>query len=787
MNTVYFEKGMNIASVYGFYQWDYGQMLEIKGVETNGNVCVQFYLDQSGGNAVPVVTEVKEDSIIAEIPSFVFEKETTRNYNAYAFVYVSDENSGETVKVIKLNIKARPKPEDYVYTEEEKRRYDSLEERIEYLEENGTGGSNITVDSELLETSENPVQNKVVTEKVNALSEEIDDYTVEGKHHLNLNDEIYVSGSIQDNGEELDSYYGAFKGMNYIPIIGSKTIEMYSETTSDIYIAQYDYRYKFISRTRLYSRNNAGDVVKSLTLDAETRYIKVYRYTGTASEKDTAKISVYYSENAKNEYVPYANTEDCTYVDFAKVAGIEKNVHLFNCVQSMKSDGKLKDGDLCVTLGYYTENDGGGAKYLISSTANNNNDVHQERLINGLYATLMHDGTINVKQLGAYGNNTKDDSASFQKAFNLATKSVEIPTGNYLLKTSVLVQGKTNFVVHAEKSTIRYDETSGYCFKFTNIHNSDFYFGRIIGRNSNGCIELYSESNNTSVAYLNIYFQQFYSDTNCVYAHCGGENTQGGYIAEIRFFNGKVQSYTDTNYGVGFKIDNAKQNTMDHYVFTNIGIEGIHTGFYFIGAEEQVEDTGGKGIVEACEVFGFRAMEAFKILLKTDGLVRNTQFTTASYMYSRYFDVSEKTYGIKLNAPIMNTGGTRVAYSALIDNGAFIPFVEDDNTYHNITPFEEYDLNNSEDSFDTIYKYFLVNSTNKSLKLTNQYGVHSGRNKFYVKMDGIHDNGFTIFDYEGNVIFNNTLNLQAPCLLLFEWIENIGWLVTKVDTLTNVI
>ena len=173
--TVYFEKGMNLASVYGLYQWDYGQTLEIKGVEFNGNVWVQFAMDQLGGNAVPVVTEVKEDSIIAEIPSFVFEKETTRNYNAYAFVYVSDENSGETVKVIKLNIKARPKPEDYVYTEEEKRRYDSLEERIEYLEENGTGGSNITVDSELLETSENPVQNKVVTEKVNALSEEIDD------------------------------------------------------------------------------------------------------------------------------------------------------------------------------------------------------------------------------------------------------------------------------------------------------------------------------------------------------------------------------------------------------------------------------------------------------------------------------------------------------------------------------------------------------------------------------------------------------------------------------------
>ena len=174
--TVYFEKGMNLASVYGLYQWDYGQVLEIKGVEVNGNVWVQFAMDQLGGNAVPVVAEVKEDSIIAEIPSFVFEKETTRNYNAYAFVYVSNETSGETIKVIKLNIKARPKPEDYVYTEEEKRRYDSLEERVKDLEEKGTGGSSINVDSELSETSENPVQNKVVAKKVYELSKEIVHY-----------------------------------------------------------------------------------------------------------------------------------------------------------------------------------------------------------------------------------------------------------------------------------------------------------------------------------------------------------------------------------------------------------------------------------------------------------------------------------------------------------------------------------------------------------------------------------------------------------------------------------
>ena len=138
INTVYFEKGSNFANVYNLYQWDYGQSLEIKGLDIHDNVWVQFSMNVSGGNAIPVVTEVNDGVITANIPAFVFEKETSQNYNAYAFVYVSNDDSGETVKVIKLNIKARPKPEDYVYTEPEKQRYEILENLIKsFLNENG--------------------------------------------------------------------------------------------------------------------------------------------------------------------------------------------------------------------------------------------------------------------------------------------------------------------------------------------------------------------------------------------------------------------------------------------------------------------------------------------------------------------------------------------------------------------------------------------------------------------------------------------------------------------------
>ena len=43
----------------------------------------------------------------------------------------------------------------------------NLDDRVIKIEESGGGGSSITVDSELSDTSTNPVQNKVITTKIN--------------------------------------------------------------------------------------------------------------------------------------------------------------------------------------------------------------------------------------------------------------------------------------------------------------------------------------------------------------------------------------------------------------------------------------------------------------------------------------------------------------------------------------------------------------------------------------------------------------------------------------------
>ena len=46
-------------------------------------------------------------------------------------------------------------------------------------------------------------------------------------------------------------------------------------------------------------------------------------------------------------------------------ASVDKKPYYFNTVADMKAYQELKVGDMAITLGYYTANDGGGAEYRI--------------------------------------------------------------------------------------------------------------------------------------------------------------------------------------------------------------------------------------------------------------------------------------------------------------------------------------------------------------------------------------------------------------------------------------
>lgn len=82
------------------------------------------------------------------------------------------------------------------------------------------------------------------------------------------------------------------------------------------------------------------------------------------------------------------------------------NIRTFNSVEEMKASNTLKAGALAKTLGFYTAGDGGGANYLVDDTiAEDEADgASIITLQNSLYAKLLVQDYVNVKQMGAKGN-----------------------------------------------------------------------------------------------------------------------------------------------------------------------------------------------------------------------------------------------------------------------------------------------------------------------------------------------------------------------------------------------
>ena len=103
---------------------------------------------------------------------------------------------------------------------------------------------------------------------------------------------------------------------------------------------------------------------------------------------------------------------------------LNKKPYYFNNVIEMKSNNKLKVGDCIITLGYYSKNDGGGAKYLIrnkvETDVEDNGSIHF--IGSDLIAELIVENDIIPEIFGAKGNGVVDDSTSIENMVNYANK-----------------------------------------------------------------------------------------------------------------------------------------------------------------------------------------------------------------------------------------------------------------------------------------------------------------------------------------------------------------------------
>lgn len=113
---------------------------------------------------------------------------------------------------------------------------------------------------------------------------------------------------------------------------------------------------------------------------------------------------------------------------------LKKKAYYFDTVADMKN-ANLQIGDYAVTLGYYSVNDGGAAKYKIV----NNTDNYKEDLKNGFFSELIIENKINIHQLGARGDGVSDDSDVILKALQLAFKNKKTKS-NSNLDTNMIIE-----------------------------------------------------------------------------------------------------------------------------------------------------------------------------------------------------------------------------------------------------------------------------------------------------------------------------------------------------------
>lgn len=114
MITAVFTDNSDYARATGLWQWNYGQKLRIEGLRLPTAVEIHFALTEFAGDAITRVGTTKDGVTEVVIPDSMLENQAAgATYEIYAWIYLADKTSGETIKRISMQVKRRPKPEGF--------------------------------------------------------------------------------------------------------------------------------------------------------------------------------------------------------------------------------------------------------------------------------------------------------------------------------------------------------------------------------------------------------------------------------------------------------------------------------------------------------------------------------------------------------------------------------------------------------------------------------------------------------------------------------------------------
>ena len=98
----------------GIWQYDYGQILRIQNLKLPPAVEIHFSLSERGGQAVTRVGTTRDNVTDVVIPDSMLENaDTAADYKIYAFIYLADQEIGQTEYKISMSVRSRPRPEQF--------------------------------------------------------------------------------------------------------------------------------------------------------------------------------------------------------------------------------------------------------------------------------------------------------------------------------------------------------------------------------------------------------------------------------------------------------------------------------------------------------------------------------------------------------------------------------------------------------------------------------------------------------------------------------------------------
>lgn len=124
MATAKFKEGRKEATTEELAQYDYGQILQIEGLQLPAAVQIHFSTEEVKGEARVEMGATKNNITTVEIPDIYFREDASSSnkseYSVFAWVYLDDGESGRTAYRIHMPVKRRPKPTTYTPEEDER-------------------------------------------------------------------------------------------------------------------------------------------------------------------------------------------------------------------------------------------------------------------------------------------------------------------------------------------------------------------------------------------------------------------------------------------------------------------------------------------------------------------------------------------------------------------------------------------------------------------------------------------------------------------------------------------